>query len=508
MKVYAALSAFAFAVLAGAAVWLGGLNQDEGWYLYAAQLVGDGRMPYRDFFYTQGPLMPVVYSAFSWCWKAAGLLGARVLTCLVGLSAAVVMALTARLVASEGRRGVAGIAAFILLGCNLYHIYYTSIPKTYALASLFVAVGYFLLVSALSRYGRRGARALLFASGLALAFAAGTRISLGALLAVCGFGLLASFRSFRFSFLWFGIGGALGLALVYGPFLLDSAAFDGLCAAQRYHAARGGFDVVFTVGSVSRLVRWYTPLFVVLGLGVAGAVCGACGEVRADPARRLSLRLMAAGFAAVFAVQMLAPFPYEDYQVPVMGLLAVFAAVSFAETPLPRTTSHEPRATSLLLLVLGLAWACSFGSPLLESWMTNGQDRFWSIKKEKCEMAQLREMAQIVEELDPGGKTLLTQDLYLAVETQRSVPAGLEMGPFSILSDDEWRALLESAPCDIAALSGYTFAVNPPRCDERPVERQLEFWDILAKNYEIVLKEDNFGQNSTTLMVLRKKASN
>ena len=157
MKVYAALSAFAFAVLAGAAVWLGGLNQDEGWYLYAAQLVGDGRMPYRDFFYTQGPLMPVVYSAFSWCWKAAGLLGARVLTCLVGLSAAVVMALTARLVASEGRRGVAGIAAFILLGCNLYHIYYTSIPKTYALASLFVAVGYFLLVSALSRSPRERA---------------------------------------------------------------------------------------------------------------------------------------------------------------------------------------------------------------------------------------------------------------------------------------------------------------------------------------------------------------
>jgi hypothetical protein len=62
MKRFIALAAAAFVVLAAASVWLGGLNQDEGWYLYAAQLVRDGRMPYRDFFFTQGPLMPVVYS--------------------------------------------------------------------------------------------------------------------------------------------------------------------------------------------------------------------------------------------------------------------------------------------------------------------------------------------------------------------------------------------------------------------------------------------------------------
>ena len=35
------------------------------------------------------------------------------------------------------------------------------------------------------------------------------------------------------------------------------------------------------------------------------------------------------GFLAVFALQMLAPCPYEDYQVPLMGLLAVVASVAF-----------------------------------------------------------------------------------------------------------------------------------------------------------------------------------
>ena len=63
-KIFWALAVFAFAVLGAAAVWLGGLNQDEGWYLYAANLVAEGKMLYRDFFYTQGPAMPSVYKSF------------------------------------------------------------------------------------------------------------------------------------------------------------------------------------------------------------------------------------------------------------------------------------------------------------------------------------------------------------------------------------------------------------------------------------------------------------
>ena len=52
MKAYAWLSAAAFAALAVFAVLFGSLNQDEGWYLYAAQLAGEGKMLYRDFFFT------------------------------------------------------------------------------------------------------------------------------------------------------------------------------------------------------------------------------------------------------------------------------------------------------------------------------------------------------------------------------------------------------------------------------------------------------------------------
>jgi hypothetical protein len=482
------LSVFSFVVLSATAVWLGALNQDEGWYVYAARLVGEGKMPYRDFFYTQGPLLPLVYCAFSFCWENWGLLGARVLTWVIGAASVLFAVGLARRLVSPEKRAVAGLTAFLLLGSNLYHLYYVSIPKTYALAALFAAMGFFNLT--FIREGGRKALAAAFASGACLAFAAGARISLGALLALSGLYLVFSRRYLAATL--FALGGFLVLGAVYGPFLLDGEALEGLIAAQKYHTARGGFDIVFSVGSVSRLVRWYLPLFVIFGLGVF------CGGFSARSA------LPIAGFAAVFALQMSAPFPYEDYQVPVMGLMAAAAAAMYADMSRVSPLSAEEGGRKVLL-ALGLAFAASFGSPLLERWTTDGQDRFWTLKKEKSELAQLRDTARRIEAIDPGGKDILTQDLYLAVETGRKVPEGLEMGPFSMLTDGEWRRLLKSAPCRIAALSGYSFAVNPPKCDETPVAVQMKYWQLLKERYELEFTEKRFGQNQTTLLVLRRK---
>ncbi len=503
MKVFWLLAAAAYAVLSFAAIYLGGLNQDEGWYLYAARLVSEGQLLYADFAYTQGPLFPMVYGALSSLWLDGGVLAARLLTSSIGLLAILFAVALARILVSDEKKNCAGLLIFLLLGNNLYHLYYTAIPKTYALASLFGLMGFYLLAVGLKSTRKWMCSILVFASGLSLAFAAGARISLGILLAVCGVALLLAVRRYRWNFLWFGLGGMLGLMLVYGPSLMNPAAFDGLCAAQKYHAARGGFDIVFVVGSLSRLVRWYIPVFILLGLGVAGFLMSA-KEERDDSYEthvRFMGRLCLIGFLAVFLVQMVAPFPYEDYQVPIMGLLMVAAVTLAMRMPL-----FDSRRTTVLLplLTLGLVWAGSFGSPLLEGWMTNGQDRFWARVKEKPELAQLQEMAKMIEVLDPGGKTLLTQDLYLAIETGRKVPKGLEMGPFSILSDDEWKALLASAPAPLAAMSGYTFAIEPPRCNERPLAQQLEYWNLLKKHYKLVLKEESFGQHATTLLILKR----
>jgi len=505
-------AAFVALCVSVVALWWGSLNQDEGWYLYAAQMVREGRFPYHDFFFTQGPALPFVYSVLTPIWTSYaspfhGLLGGRIVTLAFGFAAiALAVALVRRLVAPE-KRSAAGLAIFALLGCNIYHVYFNAIPKTYALGSTFLMGGFLLLAWGLENAGWRRAVALA-ACGLSLAFASGTRISLVLALPVVGFTLLARFREWRWSFIWFGLGGAAGLMLTYGFFALDPASLRGLLAAQAYHAARGGFDPFFAAGSVSRLARGYAALGTVLFAALAlRGVKGADGAPEIPSAARTVLWTLGLTFAAVFLLQMSAPFPYDDYQVPIMSPLAVVIVAFFYR-----------RGSSLWFPVLA-AGMISFVSPQLQSWTTFPQDRFWSRKKPCSELSKLREMAREINALDPGGKDLLTQDLYLAVETGRRVPAGFEMGPFSyfpdmaseearslhVFSTEDLEALLESAPCRMAACSGYVFAIAAPKCDEVPYERQKAFWLILRKNYELVDSEPDFGQNATTLLVLRRK---
>lgn len=508
------LAFFGFVALAVAAVWLGGLNQDEGWYLYAANLVSEGQIPYRDFFFTQGPVMPLVYSTFAVLWKAFGLLGGRILTLLIGFVGIIFLVVLSRRLVPASRRTLVGLVVFLLLGCNLYHLYYNAIPKTYALAGLFVAVGFLSLSYVDSR--RMLVRVpQLFVASAAFAFAAGTRFSLGVILVVVGLGLLVSFRRYGWSFLWFGLGGTLALALVFGVFLLNEGTRNGLIAAQFYHAARGGFDPVFALGSVSRLVRWYLPTFIILGLGLLAFRPKPSGN-RDESSNPLVVWLLLWSAVGVVVVQVFAPFPYEDYQVPVMGILSVFAAVLCVRGCDPAT---EVGGRRIFLLTLGLTWATSFGSPLLEDWMTNGQDRFWTLKKSSCELAQLRDVARRIESLDPGGKTIFTQDLYLAVETNRRVPHGLEMGPFSYwgdglrswmkeglaLDDNGMRELIEKDTSSVAALSGYAFAITVPRGTETPWERQKDYLQLLKRQYELAFVEENFGQHATPLLVLKRR---
>ncbi len=496
MKTYWALALFACLVLSGAAVWMGGLNQDEGWYLYAANLVAEGEMPYRDFFFTQGPLLPLLYAPFAAVWKAHGLLGARLFTLSLGLlSVLISAALAFRLVSDNEKKRAAFLVVLFLLATNLYHLYYLAIPKTYALASLFVALAFYLLSFLDPDSSPLKTVTLSSATGLALAFAAGVRLSLGILLAVVGLWLLGGAVKKtlpRAAWILFGFFGALGLFLVYGPFFVDATARAGFFAALGYHKARGGSDIIWLVGSLSRLVRWYVPLFVALGFGLFTNV----SFLKTSP----FVRLLLGSFLAVFLVQISAPFPYEDYQVPVMLLLAVIASSLLV-------SSSRLSVASSLLLVLGLSFATSFGSPLLEKWTTNGQDRFWTRKKASTELKQLQEAAWLIEAIDPKGTRLLTQDLYLAVETNRKVPKGLEMGPFAILTDEAWRALLREAPKSypVAALSGYSFAIDPPVCHERAFSQQLDYWKILKESYVLVSQEEAFGQNATPLLILKRK---
>ncbi|MBO4287132.1 MAG: hypothetical protein J5985_03080 [Kiritimatiellae bacterium] len=502
VAVAAAVALYAFAV------WFGPLNQDEGWYLYAARSVSEGKALYRDFFFTQGPVLPAVYAAFHSLWQPFGVLGGRLFTALLGILSCVLSAALAARALPSKHRLCAAVTAFAFTGCNLYHAYFTAIPKTYALASLLVLGGFLLLTFC----GGRAAALFAFSGGFLIAAGAGTRVSLILLLPPAAIGLLAMRKRYGLSWLWFGLGATAGVAAVYAAPLLVST--DSFLFAQTFHVTRGGRNLALSVGALSRIVRGYFPL-VALTTAVAllRFLRGSAGESSEPQETRSSLPLFWAVCAAtVFLFQLASPHPYDDYQVPLMGLFAAAAAAWCAE----RISVPQPDGRLALVAVL-FAGLSAFSTSQLQEWFVVRQDRFWTVMREKSDLAQLREVGRQLRGLAPSGGRLLTQDAYLAVESGLALPPRLEMGPFSYFPDDEeaarhrvvnrdsLRRLLEEAPGEVCAYSGYSWAIASPVMTPVPEAERRGFLETIERRYEEVAVVPDFGQNKTTLRMMRRK---
>lgn len=505
------LSLLAALALGIANLFMGELNQDEGWYLYSARLVSEGQRPYRDFAFTQAPMLPLVYGLAHPLLRDGGVGAGRALTMGFNLLACLFAGALAQRLASREMKGWAMACAFALAAVNVYQAYYGTVVKTYPLCAFFISSGAWLLAVARDR------RSLLLhaLAGLLLAGAAGTRISAGALLPVVGLYLMwQRERSGRAAWLAFAVGGFLGLCLIFLPLLL--AAPDAFrYFVLEYHSARAAGSLlsrlIFKVGCISRVVQAY---FVAVGVGVA-LLLARVVKGRIGPRDPLCLALWW-GLAAMTLVHLSAPFPYDDYQVPLYPLFCALIAVGAASlVELMQPASRVAVAVGLLLI----SGAAAFSSPVNQGWMVLGRDRIWWRLREKPALVQLREVALEVRARSGSSGQLLTQDLYLAVEAGLRVPHGLEMGPFSyypdlpraeaerlnVMNRELLEECLERAEAPVAALSGYSFVIESPAVTKLSAAEQQAWWDRVARSYEPVSTVVDFGQGPTDLRIFERR---
>lgn len=500
-----------------ASIWLGELNQDEGWYLYAARSVSEGRLPYRDYAFTQGPMLPLVYALASPLVNHFGVLGGRLFTALLGWTALALAVLLAGRLVERRHAATARVVALILGGVCIYHAYFTGIVKTYALCAVFLTAAFF----ALSHLRRDGVIAAAFA-GLLLALASATRISSGAALAVTGLVLLFGRRSLGDRpWLAFGVGGATGLACALLPWHFIGR--DGFhFGVFEYHTLRsaGGLlpGLIFKVGCLSRLTQGYlTAAAAAVAVVVWRMLPAPASAPRAsDPVARSAWLSL----GALLLVHLSAPFPYDDYQVPLYPLFAAVLAAAIVRliARIPDETAGARLSVWVAAVLLLASLAQAGSSPMLMDWFVRGRDRIWWRMKSERSLANLHRVAAELRAVDPAAHELLTQDTYLAVEAGLHVPPGLEMGPFSYFPDfDDDRAarlhvlnraglkkLLDTSEAPLAAFSEYGLCIACPQVSELPPEEQLDLRARVQARYELVRIEPAFGQGSTTLRLYRR----
>ncbi|MCX7590421.1 MAG: hypothetical protein N2255_02220, partial [Kiritimatiellae bacterium] len=520
-------------------LWLGELNQDEGVYLYAAREVVRGRLPFVDFASTQGPMMSLVY-AMAWpLVERWGLAGGRLFTLCLGLTAVALSGWIAARIAGHRRGHIAAFIACVLVGVNVYQSYFTVIVKTYALTAFFLTAGFLLLSFRKARRGWLG----LLGAGVFLALAGATRLSaMAALPAVgawlfwrtrsgqAGGGRVAVCRSSGLFF--FSAGAGLTLLAVFLPFVARAPRVLSFGLIE-YHAARKVDGILpllaYKAGFISRFVQAY---FVAAGLlffhclrilkcrrQTAGWHNDASEPASGDD------QLSGVVWGAVVltsAVHFLAPFPYDDYQVIVFPLIGAALAGGVASwdlrTGIPACPVGNSGIKGRNVACLGLLVLCAmaaFSSPLNQSWFIGRRDRIWWPLKTGWPLADLKRAANLVRAHCGVGDLLLTQDLYLAVEADRTVPVGLELGPFSCFPD--WsreraekchvvncamlQEILEKTRAPVAAFSEWSLAIASPQVVPLKREEQARLRAIVERRYRLLGEIDRFGQAETRLEV-------
>jgi len=518
IRAFFLLGLLAWAFLGIVNVYWANLNQDEGWYLYAALSCSEGLLPYRDFAFTQGPVMPVFYAFISPWLDHSGVEAGRWFTFLL---AGITLFITSRLAAgsagSGGGGAAAGLLAFILLSVNVYQSQFTTIVKTYSLCGLLLVSG--LLAAHRAAGGHRPWMGLL--GGILLGLAAATRLS--ALFAipvtVLFLFIRPSVRPTR-SWLYVSIGAAAGLGATFLPFLLlaPEGFWFGLV---EYHTQRDpgslAASAVYKAGFLSRVAGAYAVACALLVVLLVGRFClrGHRGEAaRGEPTFQPLLWWVT---GVITLIHISAPYPYDDYQALVYPVFcaALGAGIVSLLRSIGAAAGFDParmyRVVCIIVFVCcGLAAA---SSPINQDWVVQERDRIWWRLKDRSSIADLKAAAAFVRESTEPSDLVLTQDLYLAVQSGRRVPRGLEMGPFSyfpelttgqaeqrhVLNRELLEELLRTAPAKLAAISGYGFAIESPSVSEVDADDREQFLAHIDERYARLKQIPGFGQANTRL---------
>ena len=168
-------------------------------------------------------------------------------------------------------------------------------------------------------------------------------------------------------------------------------------------------------------------------------------------------------------------------------------------------------------VVLAACVVASGASPVNQDWFSRGRDRIWWRLKERPALAVLRDAARQVRLATPPGSLLLTQDTYLAVEADRPVPPGMELGPFCyypdwtteraqacrVLNLPMFEELLTTVPAPMAAFSGYGLSIASPGVTELPPAERAQLRALVECRYAPAGQIEYFGQAHTRLDLYR-----
>lgn len=459
------------------------INIDEGWYLYAAWEVRQGKKPYLDFPYVQPPLLPYVYGGLG---GFESLERGRRLTLLLGGLAILLTALAAWRAAGAW----AGCLAGWLLAANPYTLALFGVVKAYALADLFLALALVLMAGPAEGWLRS------LGAGLVLALGGGVRNTVWAGMLALGWSLWGTWREMAAA-LAGALAGGLGLFLPFGVRDAEAVGFH----VFQHHAEQFASTMASALAALGHHGLRFAQAnpFLTGTLLVAGGLLGAQRGFRWP--RRADVRLALGLVALVGGVHFISAHPYLEYHGLLLPPLAYLAAV--AASGLAASLSN-PRSRRLAA-ALGLLWVV-----VLPGWLTflRARSLAASLENPHHPMHLLQETALWVRKHSGPDGEVFTLQPYLAIEAQRRLCPGTEVGAFSyyadlplaeaerfhVLNRERAREYFASRRPAVVALTAGDVRLLGGRAQKGQVEYRGPVLEALAQGYRLERWITGFGQ--------------
>jgi hypothetical protein len=394
------------------------IARDEGFYLYAAKLVAQGQVPYRDFFFPQAPLSPYIFSLwmnianFSW-------ISARACAAFFTIGCGGLIYLFTR--AYFGRW--AALLALPLFAMTVAIQAWMPIAKNTVLATFLLLLALYMgLIRKQSGWGA-------FFMGLSVL----TRLTYAPLGLLLLFPTGQTWREYRTQLRGLLLGCLPSLGIVLFFYLQDP--FNFLQDNWVYHQQRSNLSDKIFARKRWRLVNVLFGLkkgtgmggYQVLGLGVA-ALCGFVGSLRTF----ICWWPLALIIAILFAVSLLPEPAYLQYFSPFVMLLIPLSSVGLlcASRAISRILPlHRLRgAVVLLAIFVGMFWYGGEGKRDFTRFLITGDDvigvgrhnsRAWRL-------AFVSKVAKVIDEQNVSRKPVFSSWPGYLLETDSGALSGTE----------------------------------------------------------------------------------
>lgn len=388
------------------------VNLDEGWYLGAAKLVYTGKTLYRDFAYTQTPLLPYVYGLLQPI-LGLGLYQGRLLTVLLGVIAWLLSARSAYRVGGWW----AALGCLGLLATSFFAAAQYTYTATYALTACLMAAA---IDSSLRPWPQR--RLTIMAAGL-MSLAVTVRLSTIVVLPVFLLYLVLRSKQRWATLLWGVVTMVVTLGVVLGGYWLIGGQLM-FYDIWGFHLDR----ILRTKWQLEKIrlrtVKTGLDFFIPIILGGWGGL-------------RLVRQLLRQGWQETITQALL-----------VSSALTAMAGALFVAHIVPRTTDSYYNSLQLPMLCTagGIVLAlCAAQIPRRRAYVLtivlvilNGGTQGYALWRDGAltwppqnQIAIVRAAAHIVDRYTTPNSTLLSFNQHLALEAGRATPPGYEMAIFS-----------------------------------------------------------------------------